>query len=333
MKNLSILVFQEDSNPTTDYYILPFLDFTDLSCEVKICSEPPEKIEDNTIIIFVRYLFSKWIEFVEKNRKKIIRIIYFMDDDLFDLKSFWGLPLSYIYKIYSLAYRRKKWLISNVNSFSVSNNYLKNKYLSFNPIIIDPYPIFNLDSQKNENQTVIFYHATSSHRQEIKWLYDIVKEVLNVCNNVIFEFIGDNKIKNLFKQLEQVSVIQPMKWHVYRNFLLSRRRQIGIVPVLPKSFNKGRNYTKFFEITSCGAIGIYSKNSNYREIIQDGRNGILLDNDKEVWIKTILKLINRKDIRSNLFLGAIETYNESKNKACSSYYRNFKKIIKGDNNA
>lgn len=338
MKNLSILVFQEHSNPTTDYYILPLLDFTALSCEVKICSEPPEKIEDNTIVIFIRYLFSKWKNFVEKNRNKIIRIIYFMDDDLFDLKSFWGLPLSYIYKIYSLAYRRKKWLISNVNSFCVSNNYLKDKYHSFNPMVIEPYPIFNLESQnsninsdiqktEDENKTVIFYHATSSHYDEIKWLYDIVKEVLNNCkNNILFEFVGDDRVSNLFKGLERVSVIQPMKWNVYRDFLLLRKRQVGIVPVLTKYFNKSRNYTKFFEITSCGAVGIYSKNSSFREIIQDRKNGILLDNNKKEWVETILKLLNRKDMCSNLFLGAIETYNELKNKACLSYERILKKL-------
>ncbi|GAQ95127.1 hypothetical protein TAGGR_211 [Thermodesulfovibrio aggregans] len=303
-----IWIVEERSNPSTEYYILPALKISGLEDRVKLLNFPPKELPKIQItIIFVRYLSKNWINFIEKNRKSIKKIIYFMDDDLFDLSSWRGLPLRYVKKIYLKAYRWKGWLIKNGADFFVSTDFLAEKYQYLNPSIIPPYPIFNNWSLENREKYIkVFYHGTASHTQEINWLYDIVKAILSENEKIIFEFVGDKEVYDKFKNLKGAIVVHPMKWKLYKKFLLKETRHIGLVPVLAKKFNLARNYTKFFEIVACGAVGVYSQESCYRKIISNENDGILVSNVKEIWIKSILKLAEESSYRLKLYFNSLE---------------------------
>ncbi|MDW7998699.1 MAG: glycosyltransferase [Thermodesulfovibrio sp.] len=323
----NIWIVEECINPSTEYYILPALKILGFEDRIRILNSPPSKILDSNItIFFVRYLNRDWNEFVEKNKRKIKKIIYFMDDDLFDLKSWQGLPLRYIKKIYLKAFRWKKWL-SKVNfDFFVSTEYLAEKYQKLNPIILPPYPIFNTSllnqNNKGKGDIIVFYHGTASHKKEIYWLYDIVKATTEKNENIVYEFIGNNSIYNKFKSLERVIVVYPMKWNLYKNFLLTKNRHIGLVPILSNNFNRARSYTKFFEISACGGVGIYSKESCYKSIISDNTDGILVPNDKERWIETILRLAHDNSYRLKLYFNSIEKLKHLKEFAEKAYKEN-----------
>lgn len=312
-----IWIVEECSNPSTDYYILPALKILEFENRIMILNRPPQKISGNNLtIIFVRYLTKDWVSFVEKNRKVIKKIIYFMDDDLFDLKVWYSLPLRYLKKIFLKAYRWKKWLLSAGADFFVSTEYLAEKYSYLNPLILPPYPVFDLPLTKTteniKNIKTIFYHGTASHKHEIKWLYNIVKEISSTQENIVFEIVGDYSIYKKFQPLEKVIVVHPMKWALYRRFLATKDRHIGLVPILDNSFNRARSYTKFFEIVACGAVGIYSKESCYKNIISHDDNGILLLNNKPQWIETIKKLVQDEEYRLKLYFNSLKQFENLK---------------------
>lgn len=325
MSYSDIWIVEECSNPSTEYYILPALKILGFEERVRILNFPPiEGFFDSIIIIFVRYLNDDWVNFIERNRKKIKKILYFMDDDLFDLKSWKNLPFRYIKKIYQKAFKWKRWLFKVDANFLVSTEFLAEKYKSLNPAIVPPYPIFDASviNESNEEDIVVFYHGTASHKKEIYWLYDIVKATVSKNEKVLFELIGDDKIYNKFKSLERVIVVHPMRWNLYKRFLIKRRRHIGLAPILGNNFNRARSYIKFFEITSCGAVGVYSIESCYKKVVSDGVDGILLSNDKIKWIEAILKLSEDSAYRSELYLNLISKIKTLKEFAEQNYREN-----------
>lgn len=327
-----IWIIQECANPSTEYYILPALKIAGLEERIRILNIPPEnKLRENINLIFVRYITREWINFVESNKNKIKKIIYFMDDDLFDLRSWRGLPLRYIKKIYLKAFQWKRWFTKVNVEFFVSTEFLAEKYSKLNPVVLPPYPIFNpLSPEKiieKESNLTVFYHGTASHIKEIKWLYDIVKKVILLNENIIFELIGNDKVYNKFKTLERVIVVHPMKWNLYKGFLLTKRRHIGLVPLLDNDFNLARSYTKFFEIVSCGAVGIYSKKGPYEKIIHNETEGILVLNEKTHWIENIIKLAEDSSFRLNLYSKSIDKLKTLKEFAEKNYREKIKERL------
>jgi len=332
--NTSVYVVEERRNPTTDYYIVPALEVSGIIQNAVILSKPPEEINKGATFIFVRYISDAWKNFVELNRRKIRRIIYFMDDDLFNLKILKELPLRYAIKIFSLAYTRKNWLLKNSAKFVVSNEHLQKKYSHLNPSVLPPYPIFNCnlsDAFHNESENVLlFYYASACHEREMIWLYDIIKEILRESKHVSFEITGGQRIVKLYKSLDRVKVIKPMKWKEYRTFLTARPRHIGVVPLLPSTFNKSRTYTKFFEISACGGVGVYFSNSCYSKVIRDVINGLTVDSKKDRWVESILSLINDRKQRATLYKNSLETINKLRKRSEIIYNNNFKNIVLGD---
>ncbi len=323
-----IWVIEECRNPSTDYYILPALKIIGFEDRIRIFNNPPqEELKSDLTVIFVRYLTYDWVSYIKKHSHRIKKIIYFMDDDILDFKAWKGLPLKYQKKLFLKAYIWKKWLLSVGADFFVSNEYLLNKYHYLKPSILPPYPIFNYP-QPNSNgasqHVSLFYHGTSSHRRELNWLYDVVKEVISFNKNIVFEIIGDDQVYKKFKKLQRVIVSHPMRWEAYKYFLLTKKRHIGLVPILYSNFNLARSYTKFFEVTACGAVGIYSKDSIYREIVSHEEDGVLLPNDKKEWVNIIKKLVDNEAYRLKLYL-----YTQNKLKFFrESSEKNYKETLK-----
>ncbi|HCP10151.1 MAG TPA: hypothetical protein DIT22_05545 [Thermodesulfobacterium commune] len=110
-----MLVIEECPNPSSDYYIIPLLENKNKNYnriflkDFEMFSINHQSLDLNTIVI-VRYLNKKIKQWLANNRTKIEKIIYFMDDDLFDLKALRCLPKRYAWKIFKHAYIYKDWL-------------------------------------------------------------------------------------------------------------------------------------------------------------------------------------------------------------------------------
>jgi hypothetical protein len=281
-------IVQERENPTADYYIKPALravesgrvfwhGFTDL---------PDDAALQGATVVFVRYVPRTWRARLQRERKKIARIIFFMDDDLLDAGATTHLPLRYRLKIFRLATLQRKWLLEQGAEFWVSTPYLAEKYATLNPRVLAPQPL-----QEQVSAPQIFCHATDSHRQELVWLYPVVKGVLNELPQVRFELIGARPIRRLYQDLPQVTVTPPMPWPAFRHFSEIPGRRIGLVPALDTPFNRGRAPTRFLDITRAGAVGIYSSVAPWRTFIRHEQDGILLANDYAQWVKALVDLL------------------------------------------
>mgnify|MGYP001824860958 FL=1 len=299
----AFIILHEKPNPTSEFYIEPLLQSK--AADYRLCSliESPPVITDNSqkiSLIIVRYLNSKWRKWIDANRNHIQRIIYFMDDDVFDPGSHKHLPLDYQFKLFRLAYRFRSWVLKNTELW-VSTDFLKKKYFQYNPKIIQPaFPYNNQNKSK-----CIFYHGSSAtHNDEMRWLHSIIKEVLSEDPSVFFEIIGGPLIRLKYAKLPRVNVISPLSWQDYKSFLSLPGRTIGLAPLMDNPFNAARSHVKFYDITHAGAIGIYADHPSYRDMVIHDENGILLPMDKKLWVKAILELANDENRCKRLFKAA-----------------------------
>lgn len=281
-----VFIVQERPNPSTDYFVLP--QFSGDGFDVELCSFdrlPPAESLSGAIVVLVRYVPKAWRRYIEQYRSILHGLYFFMDDDVLDISSTQGMPLGYRWKLAKGAAFHKSWLLKNHAQLWVSTPYLQQKYVQHSPRLISPFPLNPLE------QTVkLFYHGSITHQAEIDWLLPVVKEVLSANSAITFEIIGNAKVYQQFRSLDRVQAVNLMSWPAYRHFIQQPGRHIGLVPLVKNSFNAARSHTKFFDITTAGAIGIYARESECGRFVNHDVDGLVLPMKPELWVEKILEL-------------------------------------------
>ena len=286
-------------NPTISYYIKPLLD----------------KKKLNSFIFLIRYVDFKYVINSKENS-----FIYFMDDDLWDLKALRYVPLRYAWKIFSKAYIYKPWIVRNAKIL-VSNEYLAQKYKEYNPQVIYPYPIYidtrRLKHNPVEGSPVVFFHATASHVDEFIFINKLAKKLEE--ENIVFEVIVDRKIARRFRGIKNVVLINPMRWDTYLRFSVLGYRHVGLAPLFDNLFNRGRSYVKFFNIVRSGAVGIYSEHFPIADLIKEYKAGEVVPMDLELWSEKVKELVNDREKREEMYRASLELTEYLRERALESY--------------
>ena len=319
----SVILVEERKNPSTDYFVLPAFS----SNEFEVTRYDFSTLVDSAalqgaVVVFVRYIPRAWKTLVTKHLSKIQSIYYFMDDDLFDLSATKNQTWRYRWKLFSKAYIHQAWLRKTHAQILVSTPFLKHKYLSvWQPELIEPKPLKKqlLHIQTYQEQAtlirepesdraeeiVLFYHGSASHQAEIDWLYPIVKELLNRFPLLRFELIATTKVAKEFACLDRVTLVKPMGWSEYQQFLFKSKRHIGLAPVLDSPFNQARSYTKFFDITVAGAVSVLPLESIFAQFLSqnaDKANNLakFVTMQPQDWVDAISELILNTDLREKM---------------------------------
>lgn len=291
---------EEHANPSSDFFVLPAAAALGLRVIRRGFHELPNASElHGAVVIFVRYVPPAWARLIETVRPLLGRLIFFMDDDLLDAGASAGLPWRYRFKLARLVAWRRPWLQRQGVELWVSSPYLREKYAAWGAKLVLPMPLPSaLESRR------VFYHGSASHRAEIHWLRPVLEEVLRRDERVSFEIGGGRAVYRLYRGLPRVTVVHPMQWPAYQATLAWPGRHIGLAPLLDSPFNRARSWTKFFDITRSGAVGIYPPNSVYAEVVRDGVDGLVVDLHEEAWVKTILRLAGDEPFRQKLLCNA-----------------------------
>ncbi|WP_153303832.1 glycosyltransferase family 1 protein [Thermosulfurimonas dismutans] len=269
-------------------------------------------------VFIVRYLTDSLKNLIKANRRNIKRLIYLMDDDLLDVRATSGLSLRYRWKVFWYATRHKSWIKDIGAEVWVCNEHLARKYRDLHPRVVLPYPLeigplgvnFNPDGN-----ILVFYHSTYSYRKEFEWLAEVVRKVTEKKTNILFEIIANKCTVSFFKNLKNVILFKPMSWRTYLRFSIMRYRHIGLAPMFDTPFNRGRSYTKFFDITRAGGVGIYSAESIYAEMISSAGAGMVLPMEVKDWVEVIIELARNKKKRQEIYQNALRLIEHLKQKS------------------
>lgn len=288
------VVLSEGQTATTDYFILPYLE--SLGYEIAVLDSRTLSgafsLDGCQLVVISRYLSSHQLAWLEKHRQSEIKIVYFMDDDLFDFQALQGLPWRYQWKIFSKALKHRSRLQQLCNEIWVSTPYLAEKYTRLHPLLLNPVASFT--SLTGQKAVHVCYHGTASHQGEIEWLLPIITAVQSRSENVHFELFGSHAVAKAVNKLPRVSVLHQLSWPNYQAFTLTQKRDIGLAPLLGSAFNAARGPTKFYDYARMGAVGLYSDVPPYQGFIRNSIDGFLLDNDPLVWIEKLLQLAEDK---------------------------------------
>lgn len=283
--------------------------------------EIPIEWLDGAFVVIVRYLTNKWKKTLALHRGQLHSLAYFFDDDILDVRAAQGLPLKYRFKLYRYGARNFDWLIRQDVKLFVSTPYLQKKYGDYGPQLLTPKQLSTYSDQtkdptkqqpgyavasaykeplKKEKRYRVFYHATASHRKEIEWLYPVMKEVLASSPNIEFEIVGDARTRSLYKNLPRTTIINPMSWEAYQQFIAQPGRDIGLAPHLDSPFNRARSYTKLFDIERAGAIAVLADNGPWAELgvreslesmlgTNNLRKHVVVPMDTKLWVTGIMR--------------------------------------------
>ncbi|HEY0295107.1 MAG TPA: hypothetical protein VGC69_07210 [Bordetella sp.] len=228
------------------------------------------------------------------------RVAYFMDDELLRPTTWAGLPKPYAKKLRAYCLARAGDIRGLATDYWFSTRALQRSHGHLPSEVLPPRPLAQdraapriwRASHTSEAPLLVFYHGSAAHQAEIAWLRPVMAEVLARCPNVHFEIIGDHEVNKRFRGLPRTRVVHPMGWPSYLNHCRTLAGHIGLAPLLDTPFNAGRAHVKAFDISRCGAMGVYSAQGPYGQVIRDGENGLLLDNLPELWVEAITSLVN-----------------------------------------
>lgn len=292
-----VVVLNHGRMPTTDIYLRPRLDavgmppadYLDISGVLPSITSIPAPPEGTGLFVVVcRYITSPWLKWLEARRDSLAGVAFFADDDLPAMLRDGGLPLRYRYKIWCLYGRHVRRLSVLVSELWLSGPVLENRYADASPRLLPP--LYFGANVSQDRPLRYFYHGTAAHRAEIEWLRDMVAMVQAHNDRIVFEIIGDRRVRNLYRGIERVIVLHPMDWSNYLAYAEAAPQDIGLAPLLPGPVNESRAHTRFFDIARTSAAGLYSNRSPYAEFVRDGEDGLLLPDDKIVWAQAILDL-------------------------------------------
>ena len=296
-----VYLVEEQRNPSTDCFVLPAVSAKEPRVVRCGFHDLPAVAElEGAVVVFVRYVPPAWARLITKARARLRCLVFFMDDDVLDLNASIGMPWRYRFKLARLAAWRSQWLRRQKAELWVSTPYLRQKYADWRPRLVLPSP-----APGPSGICRVFYHGSASHGAEIRWLRPVLEEVLRLDERLVFELVGGQDVYRLFRGIPRVMVVHPMKWPTYQAFLEMPGRHIGLAPLLDLPFNRARSYTKFFDITRCGAVGIYSPNSACAEVVSHGSDGLVVALEERAWVEAILHLARNEPLRRTLLGKAV----------------------------
>ncbi|MEW6677854.1 MAG: glycosyltransferase [Pseudomonadota bacterium] len=86
---------------------------------------------------------------------------------------------------------------------------------------------------------------------------------------------------------------------------------IGLAPLADNAFNACKSPIKWLEFSALGAAGVFSHVPAYKDVIEQGKTGLLVDNQTDKWVNAIKLLIDYPEYRLELALAAqLKVYKE-----------------------
>lgn len=232
------------------------------------------------------------------------QIIFDFDDAIF-LQNY--NPINSIYKILKLPSKTNS-IIKMAQTVIVANKFLeeyafrfnKNVYVIATPIDTDK---FNISKRNNSGRLTIGWIGSPTTAVYLKIIYGAMQS-LGRKYDFIFKIVGADQ--NIY--IPGV-VVENQEWQIDREISDFQSIDIGIYPLPDTLWAKGKAGFKAIQYMACGIPVIASPVGITKEIICDGTNGFLAQDEND-WISKMSRLIENSDLRINIGLEGRKTVEE-----------------------
>jgi len=300
-KHRSLLVLTPGESSTLTLYlprIMKEAGAVDFDLRNSLNSPPASwPFGENVWVVILRHASEEWAALLKKNRASLAKVTFFADDDLPAAAGARELPADYARRTaanYRSMLRAFRGLFDDL---AVSTPELARR--CGNPRVCIWPPVCP-EKPSTGAPLRYFYHGTAAHLAEIEWLVPVVEEVQKAVPEAWFEIMSTVYAKKLFEGIPRVQCMHPMSWPDYFLYTSTYRQDVGLAPLLETTFNTARSHAKLFDITRCGAAGVYSAVGPFNHHVVDGETGVLLPNDHRRWTEAVTRLLLNPDERARI---------------------------------
>lgn len=102
--------------------------------------------------------------------------------------------------------------------------------------------------------------------------------------------------------------VQPQidPYEAYVEYVLGRRWDIGIAPLIGSRFETFKTQVKYREYGALGVAGVYSAVAPYVDYVDAGVTGLLVDNTVDAWVGALDHLIRNRQLRDAIAASAAD---------------------------
>jgi glycosyltransferase involved in cell wall biosynthesis len=251
-------------------------------------------------------------------KKKGTKLVFEIDDDLFNIPK-WN-PAS---KVLSTAKVRKGLMafLSRVDAIFVTSEALKRAYTDYCdhvyvlPNSIDFENIYNYpkDSVKNN----VMWQGSNTHERDLAIAKAGMVQVAQDPDVCLKMWCGFNQQTRapLF-DIPNARTLPLVPFEGFFQMFSQIDVDVGLAPLTATLFNKGKSNLKFLEYSAQQAVTVASAFGPYKDTIEDGVTGVLVENNKD-WYEKIRSVLDDKEYYNYILKNATELvhdkYNISKN--------------------
>ena len=262
------------------------------------------------MIIFQRHFEDKVKPLWNAAKESGAIVGYETDDDFFNVR-----PINPAYKfIDNNAKQNVRNFMKSADAVIVSTEFLKNQMKCYNrniyciPNMIELDKNFIAQRPYNVDKEIrIVYAGGPSHIDDFKGVEGAIIKLLDTFGDKIkLFFMG--WIPAGLKDDTRIKYIPWLPVKDYLQTLVSIQPHIGIVPLEHNIFNKSKSNIKWLEYTAVGAVTVASNSVPYQEVITNGVNGILVEEQRpRDWYNAISGLIHAPGNIRSMVMEAMNT--------------------------
>jgi glycosyltransferase involved in cell wall biosynthesis len=264
-----------------------------------------DKIDWPDLVILCRNTSPTLIPFLNTWYEKKIPIIYELDDNLFEIPS----DLSDFARIICQTPHQQTIyrLVQQASLVRVYSHPIKDRVSSITPFVemIRPPLDWKLIRQPKlsyDSSIVKIVYATSRTKDDnlAEVFLPALIHILELYkNSVRVYFLGSNPLKQLKDRRIRYKPFR-LNYSSYLRRFSGAGYDIGLAPLKNDIFHRSKTNVKYREYGASHIAGIYSDVDVYSDWINDGENGLLVENTEESWFNAMQKLIINKDIRDRI---------------------------------
>jgi hypothetical protein len=315
-----ILLLRPRPLPTDEIYVLAPLARLHASgqCELTVADTTlqlpdADLFHDINMIVVVRYISAIWMDELVKHKRKA-EIVYLFDDDIPSAVDTIELPAVYRRRLTDVAFCDFQYMFYVSDLVIVSSPVLAERFNTPKTHLLEPPSIRESESLGHHldgSALRIGYHGSSTHYRDLEFLIPTIKKFSEANPGAEFDLFGHKAIREMVGGYDRVNIMDPLPWPEYKAFARERPCHIVMAPLLDNAYNRGKSRIKFCDANALGAAGIFTDARIYRGIVNDGIDGLLVNNTEDEWLDALQSLAADPDRTYKIAL-ACRLANEAK---------------------
>lgn len=246
-------------------------------------------------ILVTRSLKDPWLKWLEQYRGWFGDVFYLLDDDLLAAARDQTVPEEYRIRMREIVCDVQPRIFALANEVIVCSEDLARtiRHHHARISVLPPSLISALPDHAHHQyaRKEIGFHGTRAHLRDLGAIAPALKMVHDRYEESEFEIMLGDNTPDLLKELERVRYPAAMKWDDFLTYQRRRRLHIGLAPLWPSAFNRGKSWIKILDIAVMGAAGAFSARAPYTDVITDGKDGLLVEDDPIAWEASLMRLL------------------------------------------